>query len=61
MDEPKRILYRGQRMIEGWPEKIMAAQQIHAYTLRETRSPVSVTATNTTIGELINKPAMIAL
>jgi hypothetical protein len=26
--EPKRILYRGVPMIEGWPEKIQAAQQI---------------------------------
>ena len=28
MTQPKRILYRGVPMIAGWPEKIMAAQQI---------------------------------
>lgn len=28
MIQPKTILYRGVPMIEGWPEKIMAAQQI---------------------------------
>jgi hypothetical protein len=27
MAQPKRILYRGVPMIEGWPEKIMAAQK----------------------------------
>ncbi len=27
MTQPKRILFRGVPMIEGWPEKIMAAQQ----------------------------------
>lgn len=31
MSEPKRILYRGVPMIEGWPERIMAAQQIVFY------------------------------
>jgi hypothetical protein len=30
---PKRILFRGVPMIEGWPEKILAAQRIHSYTL----------------------------
>jgi hypothetical protein len=28
MTQPKRIVYRGVPMIEGWPEKIIAAQQI---------------------------------
>ncbi len=28
MAQPKRIMYRGVPMIEGWPEKIMAAQKI---------------------------------
>lgn len=28
MTQPKRILYRGVPMIEGWPERIVAAQQI---------------------------------
>jgi hypothetical protein len=28
MTQPKRVLYRGVPMIEGWPEKIIAAQQI---------------------------------
>lgn len=28
MSQPKGILYRGVPMIEGWPEKVMAAQQI---------------------------------
>ncbi len=33
MNEPKRILYRGVPMIEGWPEKIKAAQELLSYTL----------------------------
>jgi hypothetical protein len=28
MTKPKRVVYRGVPMIEGWPEKIIAAQQI---------------------------------
>lgn len=28
MAQPKMILYRGVRMAEGWPEKIIAAQKI---------------------------------
>jgi hypothetical protein len=28
MTKPKRILYRGVPMIEGWPERIIAAQQV---------------------------------
>jgi hypothetical protein len=32
MTQPKKILYRGVPMIEGWPEKIMAAQQIMSLT-----------------------------
>ena len=28
MSEPKRVVYRGVPMAEGWPEKIIAAQQI---------------------------------
>jgi len=28
MTQPKIVLYRGVSMIGGWPEKIMAAQQI---------------------------------
>ncbi len=32
MSEPKRIMYRGVPMIEGWPEKIMAAQKVLFYT-----------------------------
>jgi hypothetical protein len=31
MGQPKRILYRGVSMIEGWPEKIMAAQEIVSF------------------------------
>ena len=27
MIEPNRILYRGVRMIEGWPDKIQAASK----------------------------------
>ena len=34
MNKPKRILYRGVPMIEGWPEKIMAAQQIVSLMLK---------------------------
>lgn len=33
MEQPKRVLYRGVPMIEGWPEKIQAAQKISHYTL----------------------------
>ena len=35
MAESKRILYRGVPMIEGWPEKIEAAQRAPSYTLNE--------------------------
>jgi hypothetical protein len=31
--QPKKILYRVVPMIEGWPEKIQAAQRISFYTL----------------------------
>jgi hypothetical protein len=33
MPERKRILYRGVPMVEGWPEKITAAQRVRSYTL----------------------------
>jgi hypothetical protein len=33
MDQPKRVLYRGVPMIEGWPEKIQAAQEVSCHTL----------------------------
>ncbi len=33
MSRAKRILYRGVPMIEGWPEKITAAQEIVSLTL----------------------------
>jgi hypothetical protein len=33
MGDLKRILYRGMPMIEGWPEKIQAAQNVLTYTL----------------------------
>ena len=33
MSRAKRILYRGVPMIEGWPEKIMAAQEIVSLAL----------------------------
>jgi hypothetical protein len=32
MNQPKRILYRGIPMIEGWPEKIIGAQQTISLT-----------------------------
>ncbi|HXA57024.1 MAG TPA: hypothetical protein VNU84_06270 [Candidatus Acidoferrum sp.] len=32
MNEPKRVLYRGMPMIEGWPEKIQAAQRMTSLT-----------------------------
>jgi hypothetical protein len=32
MNAPKRILYRGVPMIEGWSEKIQAAQKVLSYT-----------------------------
>ena len=34
MSEPKRILYRGVPMIEGWPEKIFTAQQSPSYAVQ---------------------------
>ncbi len=34
MTQPKKILYHGVPMIEGWPEKIMAAQQTVSLTLK---------------------------
>ncbi|MCU1243321.1 MAG: hypothetical protein JWO71_4047 [Candidatus Acidoferrum typicum] len=34
MSQAKKILYRGVPMIEGWPEKIMAAQEIVSLTLK---------------------------
>jgi rRNA maturation endonuclease Nob1 len=33
MPEPRRILYRGIPMIEGWPKKIVSAQNVLSYTL----------------------------
>jgi len=34
MAEPrKRVLYRGVEMVEGWPEKIMAAQEKPSLTI----------------------------
>jgi hypothetical protein len=33
VSEPRRILYRGIPMIEGWPEKIEAAQELRSYNL----------------------------
>jgi hypothetical protein len=33
MTPSKRILYRGVPMIEGWPEKIEAAQRVPTYAL----------------------------
>jgi hypothetical protein len=33
MNEPKRIVYREVPMIEGWPSKIQAAQNVLSYTL----------------------------
>jgi hypothetical protein len=33
MSPPKRILYRGIPKIEGWPDKIEAAQRVPFYTL----------------------------
>ena len=32
MTQPKIVLYHGVPMIEGWPEKMMAAQQIVSLT-----------------------------
>lgn len=33
VNEPKRILHRGVPMIEGWPERIQAAQRMSSWTL----------------------------
>src|ERR1700687_2685087 len=38
MTQPKRIRYRGVPMVEGWPEKIEAAQNVLSYTLSDGRS-----------------------
>ncbi len=35
MNEPERVVFRGVSMIEGWPEKIAAAQIIETYRLGE--------------------------
>lgn len=32
MAEQKRVVFRGVSMVEGWPEKIKAAQELPAYT-----------------------------
>ena len=39
MPDKKRILYRGVQMIEAWPERIVAAQQIVSYQLEGTDIP----------------------
>jgi hypothetical protein len=39
MSEPKRVVYRGIPMIEGWPEKIIAAQQIVSMRYKERDVP----------------------
>jgi hypothetical protein len=39
MGQPRRILFRGVPMIEGWPEKIQAAQNVVSYTLNEKPVP----------------------
>ena len=39
MTEPKRVLYRGVSMIEGWPEKILQAQNFRSYQLGEKDIP----------------------
>jgi|SRR5580698_1748734 hypothetical protein len=39
MTEAKRILYRGIPVIEGWPEKVAAAQCVLSYTLNERTIP----------------------
>jgi hypothetical protein len=39
MTEKKRILYRGVPMMEGWPDKIQAAQKLIAYTLDGKKTP----------------------
>lgn len=33
MAQPKRVTYRGESMIEGWPEKIQEAQRIPSYSI----------------------------
>jgi hypothetical protein len=30
---PNRVVYNGVEMIEGWPERIQAAQAIHSYSI----------------------------
>ena len=60
MTKPKRILYRGVPMIEGWPEKITGAQQIEFQLLEGETFLECVTAKNIATGALPLCPAMIA-
>jgi hypothetical protein len=39
MKQQKRVVYRGVRMIEGWPEKIVAAQKIVSLKLGDRDIP----------------------
>jgi len=32
VDKTERVIFRGQQVAKGWPEKIMAAQQIPSYS-----------------------------
>jgi hypothetical protein len=34
VSEPKRIIYRGVPMIEGWPQRIEDAQRVTSYTMQ---------------------------
>ena len=60
MSEPKRVVYRGVPMIEGWPEKIIAAQQIGTCVMRDAMCHASVMAMNNATGALKLFTAMIA-
>jgi hypothetical protein len=60
MAESKRIIYRGVPMIQGWPEKIKAAQHVLTYMLDGNRFRASATVTSKMIGKPTQYPAMIA-
>ena len=53
-------MYRGVPMMEGWPEKIAAAQKIDSYTLDGSITLAFDSEVNTTIGMQIESPAMTA-
>lgn len=60
MTQPKRILYRGIPMIEGWPERSILLRTFCHTRLTGKLFPAFVAATNKTTGVRSNVLAMIA-